>query len=530
MAKHERNPQQLAPLTYWISKGVVHYGLFCGTLVAALTDKINAQDFGQVHLLFSDTLILCLYLIFLYGFMGGLIGVAAYLTARAATRFTRFRPRDISFAFFWPLPLIISASLPDVGLLPAEPYEWFWHALSWPIQILILTALVLLSATISRYQPSSLSARFQFFDARVNRFKWMGICVLISVPVILGIHHRYLQYSFSNFPLDRGVKPPGLNVEINPQTTPPHKVVLIGVDGLDPVLIETLGKEGKIPALKKFMELGNFYSVNSPFPGVSPKKWPVISTGRSSHETGIHFFKEYRLPGMKTPFQRMPLETFTSLTAFEALNSIVPISRSLSCSYNLKAEPIWTTARQGGKTVTTLCWPNASPCGEEATVSNPNECPRSPSDISTEISSFHGSYPAALANPIDPIDFQEQLEGAKKVQDSIRKGEDLIMYALFSIDKYSHSDCKQNGSDGKVLTAILLLDHVLGKIMDHLTPEYSLVVFSDHGWDYNVCTHIHGRDSVLIEYDKNRSLQIKPIDTKAQLTDIAYLVKKILSL
>ena len=72
----------------------------------------------------------------------------------------------------------------------------------------------------------------------------------------------------------------------------PAPVLLIGVDGLDPVVVEELLSQGRLPNLRRFHDHGVIGRVSSMLPTYSPVIWTSIATGQGAERHGIDFFHE----------------------------------------------------------------------------------------------------------------------------------------------------------------------------------------------------------------------------------------------
>ncbi|RMF69185.1 MAG: nucleotide pyrophosphatase, partial [Calditrichaeota bacterium] len=57
------------------------------------------------------------------------------------------------------------------------------------------------------------------------------------------------------------------------------RVVILGLDGLEPTLTERLMSEGKLPNLKKLQEQGSYSHLQTTYPALSPVAWSAFSTG-----------------------------------------------------------------------------------------------------------------------------------------------------------------------------------------------------------------------------------------------------------
>ena len=79
------------------------------------------------------------------------------------------------------------------------------------------------------------------------------------------------------------------------------RVLLIGIDGLDPDLVQRLGAEGKLPNLARLVREGAVGRLRSGEPILSPLVWTTIATGRRPQDHGILDFVEVDPSGQVMP-------------------------------------------------------------------------------------------------------------------------------------------------------------------------------------------------------------------------------------
>lgn len=72
------------------------------------------------------------------------------------------------------------------------------------------------------------------------------------------------------------------------------RVLVVGWDGADWDLIEPLLKRDKLPHLKRIMESGDFSSLESSTPSMSPVAWTTFATGKNPGKHGIFSFLRKR--------------------------------------------------------------------------------------------------------------------------------------------------------------------------------------------------------------------------------------------
>lgn len=89
-------------------------------------------------------------------------------------------------------------------------------------------------------------------------------------------------------------------VQCSPGQNPP-RVVLVGMDGVDPQIVQQLVAEGRLPHFSSMMEDGSFGPLLSREPLLSPLLWTTVATGRSPQDHGILDFVGADLDGTMIP-------------------------------------------------------------------------------------------------------------------------------------------------------------------------------------------------------------------------------------
>ncbi len=69
-----------------------------------------------------------------------------------------------------------------------------------------------------------------------------------------------------------------------------RKVIVLGLDGFDPVVTERLMEEGKLPNLARLRETGTYQRLRTTFPALSPVAWSTFATGVSPAKHNIFDF------------------------------------------------------------------------------------------------------------------------------------------------------------------------------------------------------------------------------------------------
>jgi predicted AlkP superfamily phosphohydrolase/phosphomutase len=71
------------------------------------------------------------------------------------------------------------------------------------------------------------------------------------------------------------------------------KVLVIGLDGATPELVERWVEEERLPHLKKIMQRGVYGKLRSVYPPISPAAWTTFATGYNPGKHGTYDFRDY---------------------------------------------------------------------------------------------------------------------------------------------------------------------------------------------------------------------------------------------
>ena len=69
------------------------------------------------------------------------------------------------------------------------------------------------------------------------------------------------------------------------------KVMVLGIDGMDPKLLETFVDQGRMPNFKALMAEGDFRPLQTTMPPQSPVAWSTFMTGMDPGGHGIFDFR-----------------------------------------------------------------------------------------------------------------------------------------------------------------------------------------------------------------------------------------------
>jgi predicted AlkP superfamily phosphohydrolase/phosphomutase len=71
------------------------------------------------------------------------------------------------------------------------------------------------------------------------------------------------------------------------------KVLILGLDGATPELVDRWVEENKLPYLKQMMEQGVYGKLRSVYPPISPAAWTTFATGYNPGKHGVYDFRDY---------------------------------------------------------------------------------------------------------------------------------------------------------------------------------------------------------------------------------------------
>ena len=289
------------------------------------------------------------------------------------------------------------------------------------------------------------------------------------------------------------------------------KVIFLGIDGLDPLAIDLLMSEGKLPNFARLRQDGAYGRLISQKPILSPIIWTTIATGKTPGQHGIGHFVA------SDP------ETGQSL----------PVTSDLR-----QVEALWTIAAKAGKRPAVVGWWATWPpepidglivsdhtsyhflfeegfTGAEAQqeTTHPAELAseiapllRRPTDLTyEEISPFVDISPEAFSQPFDLSDdlghFKWALATAKSYRDIglqlwRREKPALEMVYIEGVDSTSHlfghlfrveglvgELADQQSKYGKTVEQMYrFADDLVGQYLEAMDDDTTLVVASDHGF------------------------------------------------
>jgi predicted AlkP superfamily phosphohydrolase/phosphomutase len=123
------------------------------------------------------------------------------------------------------------------------------------------------------------------------------------------------------------------------------RMIILGLDGMSPEILEPMMAEGKLPNFKKLEELGSYSHIGTTTPAESPVAWTAFATGRNPGKSGVYDFIR------RNPKNYLP---DLSLTRLEG-------NRSLPVRHG---KAFWQYSQEAGVPMTILACPVTFPPDE----------------------------------------------------------------------------------------------------------------------------------------------------------------------
>jgi len=136
------------------------------------------------------------------------------------------------------------------------------------------------------------------------------------------------------------------------------KIVILGIDGMDPFLLKKFVYEGNMPNFLKLIHKGSFKKMRSSIPPQSPVAWSDFSVGASAQVHGIFDFI-HRDPKTMTPYLSTASVSISKNT-FEIGEWEIPLGGGTANNLR-EGKPFWEYLGESGIPVTIFKMPGEFP-------------------------------------------------------------------------------------------------------------------------------------------------------------------------
>ncbi len=442
---------------------------------------------------------LCLQLVGLYAacFTAGLLALAA--AALAGGR----RPGAGFFA-----AAAVGASVLGNGMLR-------FHLTSQPLSVTPHLSLVGLGQLVGVVAASAL-----LFAALLRPGRRASVAAAAAVALLVGMeafqrwHQRPLHRDLARLvpPLVAGAPRP---------FEPRHgsrfegaKLVVLGIDGLGAEVMLPLLRRGELPNLAWLLDGAAFGYLDTLEIPVSPVIWETISTGQppSRHRIGHH--AHWSFPGVSDRVRFLPRYPIADNTVFAVRHLVTgaapfaPWERAYHDSTDATVARLWEILGRRGFSVGVYHWMNTAPVS------------RVPGFLKGYESTPPREWPPGLEQGFDELPSvmdvlpYERALWQRFVDLALRHRPEVLFYYTHFADAVNHWNWKRDAVGPGLLYAGLrpgdfdpgpeiaeanrLVDAFLGDALSRLPDDATLVVVSDHGFEFIGYEHDHSPPGVIL--------------------------------
>ncbi len=313
------------------------------------------------------------------------------------------------------------------------------------------------------------------------------------------------------------------------------RVIILGIDGLDPYTIDLLMSEGQLPNFARLRQDGAYGKLLADPPLLSPVLWTTIATGKTPDVHGIGHF----------------------VAAASENGDKLPVTSAMR-----RVKAVWNIASEAGREVATVGWWATWPpepvngwvvsdhtCyhflfhegltgGSQSTITFPPELAgeiaglvRRPGEVDfEEASRYVDVEPQAIQKQFDFADEVSHFRWALATADSYRdiglelwhrRQPDLLMVYIEGTDSISHlwghlfraeglagELAEQQRRYGRAVEEVYrYADQLLGRYLEAVDSNTTLLVMSDHGFKLG---ELHGDPSKARDMRRVTELQHRP--------------------
>jgi len=342
----------------------------------------------------------------------------------------------------------------------------------------------------------------------------------------------------------------------------PGRVIVLGLDGLDPRAVDLLMSEGKLPNLARLRKEGAYGRLQSSKPMLSPVLWTTVTTGKTPDQHGIGHFTAI------DPKTAEMLPVTSGIRKVKALWNILSERKRKVAVVGWWAT--WPAEDVHGAMVSDhLCYHFLFPQGQGGapTVQGLTDPPelaqklqplvRRPGDVTPqEAAPFIHVSPAEFARPFDFDDDVSHFKWALATADTYRRvglklwrdeQPDVLMAYTEGTDSVAHLFghlFRAAGLSGELLEQqkkfgdaveqmYLYADRIVGDYVQAMDRNTTLIVLSDHGFDLGatqadpsktrdmrrVSERFHNAEGVLYLY--GRGVKARARLDEPKLVDVA---------
>ena len=164
--------------------------------------------------------------------------------------------------------------------------------------------------------------------------------VFVSSFLVLILTFVLAVFYLVSWPLRFALKPLFRKRRSRRKATGIRRVIVVGLDGLDPRLSERFMTEGKLPHFQKLKNEGSFLPLATSYPSISPSAWSAFSTGVDASYHNIFDFLT------RDPCTYLPVlssaEIGKASRVFSLGKYLLPLGKP-KLKLHQKSKPFWKT-------------------------------------------------------------------------------------------------------------------------------------------------------------------------------------------
>jgi predicted AlkP superfamily phosphohydrolase/phosphomutase len=169
--------------------------------------------------------------------------------------------------------------------------------------------------------------------------------VFVSSFLVLIVTFILAVFYLLSWPLRFALKPFLRRGHSPRKKTGIQRVIVVGLDGLDPQLSQRFMAQGKLPNFHKLKEQGTFLPLATTFPSISPSAWSAFTTGVDASHHNIFDFLT------RDPCTYLPVlssaEIGQASRVFAIGKYLLPLGR-VRLKFHQKSKPFWKTLGESG--------------------------------------------------------------------------------------------------------------------------------------------------------------------------------------
>jgi predicted AlkP superfamily phosphohydrolase/phosphomutase/Flp pilus assembly protein TadD len=290
-----------------------------------------------------------------------------------------------------------------------------------------------------------------------------------------------------------------------------NRIIVLGLDGMEPQVVDLLMAEGKMPSFARLRQEGAYGRLLSSRPILSPIIWTTIATGKPPEQHGIgHFVAVNQKTGEDLPVTSRMRRVKAVWNLFSEAGRRVAV---VGWWATWPPEPVHG-AMVSDHTCYHFLFPDGVEGGSRLATTHPPELEaelaplvRRPGDVTlAEAARFATVTPEELARPFDFKDDLSHFKWALATADTYRRiglhlwhrdRPDLLMVYLEGTDSTSHlfghlfragpltgELAAQQQRFGRTVEEMYrYADEIVGEYLRALDGRTTLVVLSDHGFE-----------------------------------------------